>query len=209
MLSKSLTQFFVDGWGCVPSLLFTWGRTMVEVMKITVTSFKRSHAGTATLIAPNSAAGHHWPMLLLETPGHSRGSLCQSLVGSPLLFPGSRCTRGSVCALQECISRSCVSSGCSMVGIMVTSSERTCAIPKSAASSAPVPVAVHCWPLPPQDTLKHSSVSVTVGSLHPGAHRFVWALWVSLAGMGFDSKCEFAPPTVLLELLLCPWLWNH
>ena len=29
MLSKSLIQFSVDGWGCVPSLLFTWGQTMV------------------------------------------------------------------------------------------------------------------------------------------------------------------------------------
>ena len=28
MLSKSLIQFSVDGWGCVPSLLFTWGHTM-------------------------------------------------------------------------------------------------------------------------------------------------------------------------------------
>ena len=34
MLSKSLIQFSVDGWSCVPSLLFTWGQTMVEVMKI-------------------------------------------------------------------------------------------------------------------------------------------------------------------------------
>ena len=34
MLSKSLIQFSVDGWGCVPSLLFTWGQTIVQVMKI-------------------------------------------------------------------------------------------------------------------------------------------------------------------------------
>ena len=34
--------------------------------------------------------------------------------------------------------------------------------------------------------------------------RFVWALWASLVGMGFDSKCKFAPPTTLLGLLLCP-----
>ena len=26
--------------------------------------------------------------------------------------------------------------------------------------------------------------------------------------MGFDSKCEFAPPTILLGLLLCPWAWG-
>ena len=41
MLSKSVIQFSVDGWICVPSLLFTWGQTMVEVRKIMVTSFKR------------------------------------------------------------------------------------------------------------------------------------------------------------------------
>ena len=29
MLSKSLIQFSVDEWSCVPSLLFTWGHTMV------------------------------------------------------------------------------------------------------------------------------------------------------------------------------------
>ena len=29
MLSKSLKQFSADGWNCVPSLLFTWGQTMV------------------------------------------------------------------------------------------------------------------------------------------------------------------------------------
>ena len=29
MLSKSLIQISVDRWGCVPSLLFTWGQTMV------------------------------------------------------------------------------------------------------------------------------------------------------------------------------------
>ena len=59
MLSKSLIQFSVNGWSYVPSLLFTWGQAMVEVMKIMATSFKRSHAGTATLSAPNLAAGHH------------------------------------------------------------------------------------------------------------------------------------------------------
>jgi len=31
---------------------------------------------------------------------------------------------------------------------------------------------------------------------------------VSLAGLGFDSKCDFAPPTILFGLLLCPWTWD-
>ena len=59
MLSKSLIKFSVDGLSCVPSLLFTWDQTMVEVMKIMKTSFKRSHACIATLCDPNPAAGHH------------------------------------------------------------------------------------------------------------------------------------------------------
>ena len=29
-----------------------------------------------------------------------------------------------------------------------------------------------------------------------------------LAGMGFDSKHNFAPPTILLGLLLWPWTWG-
>ena len=54
---------------------------------------------------------------------------------------------------------------------MVTSSKRAYAIPKSAAPRAPAPVAVHCWLVPPQEMLRHSSVSVSVGSLGPAAHK--------------------------------------
>ena len=27
-------------------------------------------------------------------------------------------------------------------------------------------------------------------------------------GLGFDSKHDFGPPTILLGLLLCPWTWG-
>ena len=84
MLSKSLIQFSVDGWGCVPSLLLDLKPNVVEVM-IMVTSFKRCHA----LRAPNPAAGHCRPTPLPETPGHSQATVGQSLVGSLLLSPGS------------------------------------------------------------------------------------------------------------------------
>ena len=73
-------------------------------MKIMATSFKMSHACTATFSAPNPAAGHCWPPPLPETPGHSQASLGQSLVGSLLFSPGSWYTQGSVCALQESVS---------------------------------------------------------------------------------------------------------
>ena len=90
--------------GYVPSLLFTWGQTMVKVMRIMVTSFKKPHAHVAPLSAPNPASGHCQPAPLMETPGHSQASLGQSLVGSLLLPPGSWCAKGSVCALPESIS---------------------------------------------------------------------------------------------------------
>ena len=151
---------------------------MVEVMKIMATSFKRSHAKcpTATLSAPNPAAGHCWPMPLMETPGHSQASLGQFLMGSLLLFPGSWCAQGSVCALQEFVSQSWVGAGDSMVGLMVTSSKRAYAIPRSTAPRTPVPAAVHCWPVLPQEIHQHSFVSVSVGSLGPGVHKVSFSL---------------------------------
>ena len=92
------------GGAVFPPCYFTWGQTMVEVMKIMVTSFKRPHAGTASLSAPDPAAGHQWPTPLPETPGHSRTSLGQSPTGSLLLSPGSWGIQGSVCALQDSVS---------------------------------------------------------------------------------------------------------
>ena len=53
--------------------LYTWGQSVVEVMKTMVTSFKRSHAWTATLSGPNPASGHHRPIphwRQLDTHGH-------------------------------------------------------------------------------------------------------------------------------------------
>ena len=47
---------------------------MVVVMQIMVTSLKKSHACTATISAPNPAAGHHLPMPPLETSGHPQAS---------------------------------------------------------------------------------------------------------------------------------------
>ena len=40
---------------------------MVEVVKMLVTSFKGSHAGTATLSAPNPVTGHRQPSPLRDS----------------------------------------------------------------------------------------------------------------------------------------------
>jgi len=89
----------MDGAG-FPPCCFTWDQIIVEVLKITVTSFKRSCACTAAL----TCSSHHWPTPPWESLGHSWTSLDQSLVGSLLLSPGSLCTQGFVCALQESVS---------------------------------------------------------------------------------------------------------
>ena len=116
---------------------------MVEVMKIMVTSFKRSHAQIATLSAPDPAAGHCRPTPPLETLGH--GQICVSLLWghcSFLLGPGMH--KVLFVPSQSLFPQPCVSSGSSMVGLMVPSSKRAYAIPRSAAPRSPAPVAVHC-----------------------------------------------------------------
>ena len=155
----------------------------------------------------NPAAGHHQPMPLPESPGHSWASLGQSLVDSLLPSPRPCYAEDFICSLQESVSQSCVSSGGSVVGLMVISSKRAYAIPRSATPRSPAPEAVHCWPIPHR---RHSNIVLSQSLWVSGSwcsQGFVWALWASLAGMGFDSKHDFAPPTILLGLLLCVWIY--
>ena len=104
--------------------------------------------------------------------------------------------------------QSCVNSGGSVMELMVTSSKRAYAILRSAVPRGPTPVAGHCWPY----LCRRHSNTVLAQSLWGlwvmVGTRFVWALWASLEGKGFDSKHRFAPPTILLGLLLCPWTWG-
>ena len=76
---------------------------MVEAMKIKATP---SEGPTKALLhsVPPTLQQPPPPTPPPETPGHSRASLGQSLVGSLLLSPGSWCTQSSVCALQESVS---------------------------------------------------------------------------------------------------------
>ena len=58
---------------------------------------------TVVVSAPDPAAGHCQLMPPPETQGHSQASLARSLVGSLLHAPGSWCTQGFVCVLQESV----------------------------------------------------------------------------------------------------------
>ena len=137
-----------------------------------VAFMKRSYACSATLSAPNPAAGHHQPTPLLGTPRHPETGLGPSPVLSLLLSPGSWCI-SFCCTLQDSIFQSCVSSGSSMMGLMASSSKRAYAITNSADPEprATVPVADRHQPIPPQEMLNHSSVSVSVGFLRSGARK--------------------------------------
>ena len=59
------------------------------------------------------------------------------------------------------------------------------------------------------DTQIFKGRSGSVSAASPGMHNILFepseCLWL---GMGFDSKCDFTPPTILLGLLLCPWTWK-
>ena len=97
------------GWAVSPSCCLTWGQIMVEVMRIMVTSFQWSHAGTAALSAYYPVAGRCWPMPSPETLRLSWASLGQSLVGSLLLSPGFwytqvLCVCVCVCAFKVSVS---------------------------------------------------------------------------------------------------------
>ena len=129
------------------------------------TSFERSHAVTAVLSAPDPAAGHCQHTPPPEAPGHSGQVWVSLLCGHCSFLLGPGVLKILYLPSKGLFPQSCVSSGISMVGLMVTSSKRACVIPRSAAPRAPVPAAGHCTPVPLQETLKHRS-----GSL--------WGLWV-------------------------------
>ena len=160
MLSKSLIWFSIDGWSCAPSLLFTGGQTKVEVKKMMATSFKRSHACTATLSAAKPTAGHHQPTPPLETPGHSQASLGQSPVGSLLLCPGPWCTQVLLVPPRVCFP-SPMEVQALRWGLWPLL-QRAHATRGFAAPRAPAPAAAHRWPGTLQEALKHSRYCIVI-----------------------------------------------
>ena len=139
-------------------------------MKLMVTSFKRSHAGTALLSVSDSVVGHCQPKPSLETPGHS-GQVWVGLLWrhcSLLLRPGVH--RILVLPSKGLFPRSCVSSVSFMLGSVATSSERAYATP-GLLHPEPLFLRQAAADLYLHRRLRHSSVSASVRSLGPGAHK--------------------------------------
>ena len=98
------------------------------------------HSVPPSLQQATTDPGLHWRFP--DTNSQVRDSLLWGH-SSFLLGPG---TCGSVVP-RESISQSGVSSGSFVVGLMVTSSKRAYAIPKSTVPRVPVPAADHCQPI--------------------------------------------------------------
>ena len=140
-------------------------------MVIMATSFKKTYARTVVFSAPDSLAGHYQPTPPPETPGQSQRSLAQTLLGSLVLSPGSWCTQGFVCALQESVSpvlckfwqhcggviSNLLQEGLCHAQVYCTQSPCPCSRPLLTCTSA-------------GDTQTQSG-SVSVRSLSPGAHK--------------------------------------
>ena len=142
MLSKSLIQFSVDG--CVPSLLFDLRPNCGGGNEGNGDLLQKVPCMYCYTQCLQPAEGHSPPMPPLDTRGHSRASLGQSLLGSLLFSLGSWYTLDLFVPPKSLFPQSCLSSGSSLVGLMATSSKRAYAIARSRAPGVAAPSAAHC-----------------------------------------------------------------
>ena len=174
-VQQILIQFSVDGLDCVPSLLFDSRPNYGGSNEDNGNFLQKSHLCTGALSDPDPVVGHwHTSVGDSWTP---QASLDQSLVESLLLSPGSWCPQGFFVSSKSLFSQSCVSSGSSVAGLMATLPKRAYAIPRSTAPRASATAAGHCWPAPPQETLKQFWLSLCgiSGGLFEPSKRFWWA----------------------------------
>ena len=125
-----------------------------------------------------TAAGHHRPMPPPETPVHSWASLDLSLMGSLLLSPGSWCPQAFVFVLQEYVSPAVCKFWWLYGGVNGDLLQEGLCCTQVYCTQSPCPCSsplLTC--IPPQETLKHSSGSVSVGSLGPGVHLYPELPW--------------------------------
>ena len=184
MLSKYLIQFSVDGCGCAPSLLFAlrpnYGGANEDNYLLQKVPSRHCHTQCPrpftrpppTHASAGDSLDTHEQFQVSPLWGH-----CSFLLGpgvhKPLFVPS-----------KSVFLQSCVSSGSSMVGLMLTSSMRAYAIPRSAA-----PRTLPLWQTTAALYLcrrhKHSSSSVSVGTLGPGVHKVLFVPSKSL----FPQSC--------------------
>ena len=101
-----------------PPCYLIWGNTMVKLMKIMTTSFQRFCACIAVLWSPDPAPGHCWPTPLLDI--HRQVWISLLWDHCPFLL-GPSAHKVLFVPTKSQFPQACLSSGSSMVGLMVTS----------------------------------------------------------------------------------------
>ena len=146
------------GGAVFPPCCLTWDQTMVEVRKIMQPPSKGPSLALLSPVPPTlqPPSTHNSPRDSWILMGKSVLVSC----GVTALFPWVLVHTVLFLPSKSLYLQSCVSSGGSMVALMVTSSKRAYAISRSAVPRALAPVIGHCWTVPLQETLKHSSGSV-------------------------------------------------
>ena len=171
MLSKSLIHFSVYGWGCVPSLSFDLRPNYGGGNEDNGNLIQRSHAHSGTTQRPqpysrppptHTSARGSWTLT-----DKSESDSCG--VTAPFSWV-LVCTRFCLCPPRVCFPVLCkfwpLYGGVN--GDLLQ--EGLCHM-QLCCTRVPAPAVVHCWPIPPQKTLKHTSVSVSVGCLGSSAHK--------------------------------------
>ena len=130
-------------------------------------------------------------------------------MGSLLLSPGSWCTKGFVCALQEPVSPILCKFWWLYGGVNGDLLQASLCHTQVCCTQSPClcrPL-LTCTSAGDTQVLKGRSGSVSVGS--HSAHKVLfepseclWQVWHLILNH------DFAPPTILLGLLLCPWTWG-
>ena len=147
MLRKSLIQFSIDGWSCVPSLWLdlrpNYGGGNEDngdlLQKIPcMDCYTQCPKACSRPPLTHTSAGDSWTLI-----GKSGSVFCWGHCSFPL-GPGAH--KILFVSSKSLFLQSCVSSGGFMVGLMATSSKRAYAIPRSAAprSLALAPAVGYC-----------------------------------------------------------------
>ena len=156
MLRKSLIQFSVDGQACVPSLLFdlrpNYGGGSEDngylLQKVLCMHFCTQWPQPCSKHLPTHASTRDSWRLIEKEILVSRSLIEKSVsISYQVTAPFSWVlvhTGFCLCPPKSLFPQSCVISGGSMMGLMVTSSKRAYAIPRCAAPRAPAPAAGHC-----------------------------------------------------------------
>ena len=184
MLRKSLIQFSVDGWGCVPSLLFdlrpNYGGGSEDNDDL-LQKAPSTHCHTqcpqpwSRSLLTHASTRDSWTLMAKS------GSVS---CGSRLLSPGSWCTQGFVCALQASVSPVLCKFWQLYGGVNSDLlQEGVCHI-QVCSTQSPCPCGRPLLTRTSEGALKHSSGSLSRGSLGPGVHNVLfepseglWRAW--------------------------------